>query len=301
MGAVVGTLVELGYGVALRVLDAQHFGVPQRRRRVFIVAERAGGPTGPAEVLFKPTSLRGDSASSGTPRQEVAGSVGQGTESTSVYPINTLTLGGRPDPVNDRRMTMGMGNDGDPQFTISANHPHAVAKVEPISLYEPHHGDGPETIDRANTLNARMGTGGNNLPVLVEPTLANGKDITGTIPASLYHHGTVVNQDADSGMMVIEPDVPALVTMREGVTESGGRGPLVKYDMSLTLATGNGQTLFHNQSVRRLTPMECERLQGFPDGWTEGQADSHRYKQMGNAVAVPVVEWVIQGIMEVGQ
>jgi site-specific DNA-cytosine methylase len=47
------------------------------------------------------------------------------------------------------------------------------------------------------------------------------------------------------------------------------------------------------QSVRRLTPTECERLQGFPDGWTDGQADSHRYKQMGNAVAVPVVEWII--------
>ena len=54
-------------------------------------------------------------------------------------------------------------------------------------------------------------------------------------------------------------------------------------------------------TVRRLTPTECERLQGFPDGWTEGQADSHRYKQMGNAVAVPVVEWVIQGIMEVSR
>jgi len=51
-------------------------------------------------------------------------------------------------------------------------------------------------------------------------------------------------------------------------------------------------------TVRRLTPTECERLQGFPDGWTEGQADSHRYKQMGNAVAVPVVEWIMQGIVE---
>ena len=48
-----------------------------------------------------------------------------------------------------------------------------------------------------------------------------------------------------------------------------------------------------SSTVRRLTPTECERLQGFPDGWTEGQADSHRYKQMGNAVAVPVVQWII--------
>lgn len=50
--------------------------------------------------------------------------------------------------------------------------------------------------------------------------------------------------------------------------------------------------------VRRLTPTECERLQGFPDGWTEGQADSHRYKQMGNAVAVPVVQWIIDRLVK---
>jgi len=50
--------------------------------------------------------------------------------------------------------------------------------------------------------------------------------------------------------------------------------------------------------VRRLTPTECERLQGFPDGWTDGQADSHRYKQMGNAVAVPVVQWIIDRLVK---
>jgi site-specific DNA-cytosine methylase len=54
-------------------------------------------------------------------------------------------------------------------------------------------------------------------------------------------------------------------------------------------------------SVRRLTPVECERLQGFPDDWTAGQSDSHRYKQMGNAVAVPVVEWIVQGIVDVAK
>lgn len=51
--------------------------------------------------------------------------------------------------------------------------------------------------------------------------------------------------------------------------------------------------------VRRLTPMECERLQGFPDGWTDGQPDSARYRQMGNAVAVPVVEWIMRRLVEV--
>ena len=50
--------------------------------------------------------------------------------------------------------------------------------------------------------------------------------------------------------------------------------------------------------VRRLTPLECERLQGFPDNWTDGQADSNRYKQIGNAVAVPVVQWIINRMVE---
>ena len=78
MGAVVGTLVELGYGVAWRVLDAQHFGVPQRRRRVFIVAERSGDPARAAKVLFERQSVRGDTSTSGTQGQDSAGSVGQG-------------------------------------------------------------------------------------------------------------------------------------------------------------------------------------------------------------------------------
>ncbi len=63
--------------------------------------------------------------------------------------------------------------------------------------------------------------------------------------------------------------------------------------------TGGSRVPYWNTDpIRRLTPVECERLQGFPDGWTEDQADSHRYKQMGNAVAVPVVSWLIQRLME---
>ena len=74
-------------------------------------------------------------------------------------------------------------------------------------------------------------------------------------------------------------------------------------DINQTLRKGNGGpdhtgTIFAYSNVRRLTPVECERLQGFPDDWTAGQSDSARYKQMGNAVAVPVVEWIIQNICD---
>jgi len=62
---------------------------------------------------------------------------------------------------------------------------------------------------------------------------------------------------------------------------------------------GNNMPMIAEAQVRRLTPVECERLQGFPDDWTAGQSDSARYKQMGNAVAVPVVEWLIQNIVDV--
>ena len=93
---------------------------------------------------------------------------------------------------------------------------------EPIVFYGNRVDDIRIQDDKVNTLQARMGTGGNNMPLVAEP----------------------------------------------------------------------------KAYVRRLTPVECERLQGFPDNWTEGQSDSARYKQMGNAVAVPVVEWIIGNICD---
>ena len=87
--------------------------------------------------------------------------------------------------------------------------------------------------------------------------------------------------------------------------EAGGVVPtLNSFDVGDTRSTvlmideTEGMGVMENATVRRLTPTECERLQGFPDGWTEGQADSNRYKQMGNAVAVPVVEWIIKNLVQ---
>jgi DNA (cytosine-5)-methyltransferase 1 len=70
-------------------------------------------------------------------------------------------------------------------------------------------------------------------------------------------------------------------------------------DATPTLRTeGGGAAVSGATGVRRLTPVECERLQGFPDGWTDGQADSNRYRQLGNAVTVPVAEWIGRRLME---
>ena len=93
-----------------------------------------------------------------------------------------------------------------------------------------------------------------------------------------------------------------VVRMRQ-VKPGGGKGALVSEELSLTLATGNDQTMFHGGQVRRLTPMECERLQGFPDRWTDipyrgkpHAPDSARYKALGNSMAVPVMRWIGEGI-----
>jgi DNA (cytosine-5)-methyltransferase 1 len=76
-----------------------------------------------------------------------------------------------------------------------------------------------------------------------------------------------------------------------------GKGYGEEGEVMFTLDRVSGHGIATDTTVRRLTPRECERLQGFPDDWTDGQADSHRYKQMGNAVAVPVVEWIINRIV----
>ena len=95
----------------------------------------------------------------------------------------------------------------------------------------------------------------------------------------------------------------------------GGKGALVSDDVSLTLATANMQTIFQREEeglegyiVRRLTPTECERLQGFPDGWTDvpdfdgkPMSDAQRYKQLGNSMSVPVMRWIGKRILMVDE
>lgn len=98
-------------------------------------------------------------------------------------------------------------------------------------------------------------------------------------------------------------NVPAIYSVREDAKADNFSA--TETDTALALQANQPSVQSHHaqlfiaepQTVRRLTPTECERLQGFPDGWTAGQADSNRYKQMGNAVAVPVVQWIINRVV----
>ena len=139
---------------------------------------------------------------------------------------------------------------------------------------------------------------------------------------------TLMSQDTNKNF-VVEPDAEIAFSHTQGLdpqastenfptlrAEGGGQaiytpnrrtgGVEEHTDISPTLlafmGTGGGNVPLKTETlVRRLTPTECERLQGFPDGWTDANTDTHRYRQMGNAVAVPVVDWIIEGIVSISQ
>jgi DNA (cytosine-5)-methyltransferase 1 len=98
--------------------------------------------------------------------------------------------------------------------------------------------------------------------------------------------------DTTGGQAVAIP-IQGTVIGRADTSGPQGKGFSDDGSPMFTLDRVSGHGVATEQTVRRLTPVECERLQGFPDDWTSGQADSNRYKQMGNAVAVPVVEWIV--------
>lgn len=223
-------LAHLGYGIAWRILDARHFGVPQRRRRVVIVGRLGDTGAAAAQVLLEPEGVPGDPAAGITPRPLIAGHAGAGV------------VGGR-----------AVGVLGD--------HTHSLT-AEGHDASEDGTGRGTPIIGFAWQAGGNRSASGafneNDTPTLPKSqtlAVAYAADQVSTLQAAGGERGYRIDAEAAAGghlVALADPDV----------------------------------------IVRRLTPLELERLQGFPDGWTEGQADSHRGKQLGNSVAVPVFEWV---------
>lgn len=216
MGAILGSLAERGYGFAYRVLDAQHFGVPQRRRRVVVVGHLGDDGRAPAQVLLEPEGVLGDLAAGIAPRPLFARSARSGAGIGGVAYAADLTTA----------LDTAQGGPDD----NAAQGGHLIATFQKVIR--------PQTDQH--------------------PDVWEHRDVAATL--SPFDLGS----DGRSVELVVDPAVV----------------------------------------VRRLTPTECERLQGFPDGHTatrsgKAQADSPRYKQLGNAVAVPVFEWVARRIVAV--
>ena len=148
----------------------------------------------------------------------------------------------------------------------------------------------------APTVISRYGTGGGNVPMVFP--IQDGRDM------EKNQNGLGVGaEDAPSYTLDRTGGQAVAYSIREDAKANNFSATETEVSLALQAHQPSVQShhaqLFIDQPpvVRRLTPTECERLQGFPDGWTEGQADSHRYKQMGNAVAVPVVEWIINRLV----
>lgn len=355
------------WSVAWRVHDAQYWGVPQRRRRISVVADFGGDTAG--EILFERKSVSRHPAESGTARERLAGNAGSGT-SYAVRIREGCDGGGKGTLVQeDKSGALGTGNDQTIFcYGISAYESNAMKSSNPKSgvyvadtsrtldlnggnpacnqggmavvcagfklgnseqarsigyaeeqsptLNAECGGNKPAVValdmthacdvirecgEIAPSLQARMGTGGNQVPLTYQKT-------TGTLSPGA-HAGSYNGQDAYNDMLVCG----------ENRQQAWSQKRFAEYDSdenSVSLRASGGDygggseclVARQNMIVRRLTPLECERLQGFPDQWTDiGEwsdskgklrkpSDSPRYKALGNSIALPFWDFLAKRI-----
>ena len=266
-GSFLGAVAELGYGASYRVLDAQNFGVPQRRRRVFVVGH-LGDWRPSAEVLFESESLRWHPKQSRKKRKDATGYIEGGFGAYNQSDVAGTTkasggvLGGGSETfihVADKAPTLTssaagfsrVGNDttADSQYIGTAYSVREDAQRNNMSVTE---------LDKSNCISAHQ-------------------------PSVMSHHA-----------QTFVADKPHIFKIRSGC-EGGGKGYLGQDEKTYTISTTQDQHLYQHPRVRRLTPIECERLQGFPDNYTnikDNCPDGPRYKAMGNSMAVPVMRWI---------
>ena len=302
-GSFLGALAELGYGFAYRVLDAQHFGVPQRRRRVFVVGY-LGDWRPAAEVLFESDCLSRNTKKS---RQE-----GQGVAKDVEVSVGR---DGKEPMTFDRQSSGEYGTDPIAS-TISARD---YKSATDLVVYETHPADSrvKEMGETCQTVTSRWGTGGGNVPLVQaysirEDAKANNfsatpLEVTPALqalrPSVQSHHAQTFIAHA----FKIRGGSPVETGEYGGTPgKAAGKGYLGQDEKAFTLSTSQDQQIFHKSAIRRLTPMECERLQGFPDGYTsipwrgkEEPPDAPRYKALGNSMAVPCMKWIGQRIQMV--
>ena len=304
--------------IAWRVLDAQYWGVPQRRRRIFLVADFAAYDRRAGEILFEPEGVCGDSATGARARERAA----RGTEDCARATGKKCTratgfcAGGSAGVVGyqvECAATLTTRWGGQAPTVAIYDMTHAAEVMRPVK----------EGV--IPTLNALMGTGGNQVPVVhsyciagntIDRKIKNGGNGKGILAETGYTLNTVDRHavaEIYGSKSFCEYESGQVATLRAAGGNQGGGSE------NLVLCVGNGQmnqshlqenagalNCMHDQqiiltdtAVRRLTPTECERLQGLPDGYTAGGSDTARYKALGNGMAQPCADYVIRRIVEV--
>jgi len=317
-GSFLGALAELGYGFAYRVLDAQYFGVAQRRRRVFVVGY-LGDWRPAAEVLFEPESLRRDTAPSREAGQEVAGTFTARARSGGWSHDPDLAAAGYMQPVvppvagsldtecGGGKLTHQSVANGHLIGTITARMFYALgardveegaimAVTKPIAL--------ADISSRDKTQN---GAGWKDDGTMYTLDTTGLQGVAQPIPLNTMNAMRSPDAAASTGCGIGE-EGEAMFTLTKGNSHAvaqptvihGTQDPCVS-DVAFAQGRNSGgeNVLIQSMAVRRLTPVECERLQGFPDNYTNipwrkqpESPDGPRYKALGNSMAVPVMGWI---------
>lgn len=276
-----GCIVGDGYSIAWRVLDAQYWGVPQRRRRIFLVCDFAGERAG--EILFKREGLRGNFAQSREAGKEAtADAVGSAGGDCRAFHLQQDPISERVSPCigAQHQATVGVVYD------ITGENSNSMKSRTPDSCFRER--NVARTLDTF-TGSPECNQGGNVVAYSVDcRNMRLAEEVSGTLQAkenggySLNYQNPVVYDVRGNGDGQI---VPTLTGDHESrVTD---------YTALAVFLEKLRRYIF-----RRLTPLECCRLQGFPDWWEDGVSgsDSARYKMWGNGMALPCVLYVMEGI-----
>lgn len=288
-GSILGGLVELGYGFAYRVLDAQYFGLPQRRRRVFVVGY-LGDWRRAAAVLFERDCLSGHPAPRRKAGQRTAPTISARTEGGGGLGTDFDLDGKLIASTGDVSHCLNAGGMGRLEYetetlitgALACSGGHAYPGTTAQDAGEGYLLPVAHAL-RADGFDASEDGTGRGTPLVpvphvdVMPTMQNGAD-------------TPAGHSARSGNTKDSYIVPLAFNTRQDPIHGAMADPLGTKD--------NGHGILLSSAVRRLTPRECERLQGFPDDYTlishrgKPAADGPRYKALGNSMAVPVMRWI---------
>lgn len=255
--------------IAWRVLDAQYWGVPQRRRRIFLVADFAADGRCAGEILFGREGMSGYLEKSEGAREGTARGTEDCARTAGAYiPKCARTLTARMDgsPCADRGpQIVAVGFDT--RASIANNAPVLAEAVPPM------------------TVSNRLGVMAAGFIGKAPPSAGSigyGEEIAPTLVAGKLQHVAIYDMThADEVMRPVKDGIAPTLNARMGT--GGNQVPVIH-------VAGK---------VCRLTPTECERLQDLPDGYTAGGSDTARYKALGSGMAQPCADYVIRRIVEV--